>query len=215
MSKADASFPALPAHAGPAPVAGAAIASVECQTKVAHVVLTLQPGGLERLVCDLALSSREAGIAALVCCLDTDGVLADGLRRSGIDVRVIRRNAGLDPGLFLRLARFFRQEGVTVVHTHGPDPMFYGGWGAWLAGVRTRVHTQHDTMLETSSWRERFKFRLAAPAFDDVVAVSGKTHEIVARYRAGGCRLSTIPNGIDAMRAKMANASLACILFPM
>ena len=190
-------------NAAPVPIFDAAEGvAPACAARVAHVVLTLQPGGLERLVCDLAHSSKETGAEAIVYCLDTDGALAPGLRRAGIDVQLVRRNAGLDPGLVLRLAARFRRERVTVVHTHGPDPMFYGGWGAWLARVPVRVHTQHDTMLESGGWRERLKFRLASPAFNDIVAVSGKTREIVARYRAGLGRLWTIPNGIDEQRFK-------------
>jgi glycosyltransferase involved in cell wall biosynthesis len=188
-----------------APVVVAATAgdverSASNRTKVAHVVLTLSPGGLERLVCDLSVSSKTAGLDVVVACLDTDGTLADALRREDVPVHLIRRRPGLDPGLLLRLARFLRDEHVTVVHTHGPDPMFYGGWAAWLARIPVRIHTQHDTMLEDGSWREHLKFRLAALAFHDVVAVSGKTFEMLEKHRIGRCRLRAIPNGIDEKR---------------
>src|SRR5579862_6936435 len=127
------SFHSSARNAAPVPIFEAAEGVTPVRAaKVAHVVLTLQPGGLERLVCDLARSSKATGAEAIVCCLDTDGALAPGLRRAGINVKRVRRKTGLDLGLDLRLADYFRRERVTVVHTHGPDPMFYGGWAAWL-----------------------------------------------------------------------------------
>ncbi len=198
MSKRETSIHAVVPKGAEATSASAV--GVARPMKVAHIVLSLQPGGLERLVCDLVVSAGERGIEAMVCCLDTDGALARGLRRAGIAVHLVPRKAGLDPGLVIRLAKFLRRERVTVVHTHGPDPMFYGGWAAWLANVPVRLHTQHDTMLEDGGWRHRLKFRLAAPAFHHVVAVSRKTHEIAARHCGKRSRLRTIPNGIDERR---------------
>jgi sugar transferase (PEP-CTERM/EpsH1 system associated) len=168
--------------------------------KVVHVVLSLQPGGLERLVCDLSLSTSRSGNDVLVCCLDVDGKLSASLRRAGIGVHVVKRRPGLDALLVLRLARFFRRERVGVVHTHGLDPMLYAGWAARLAGVPVRIHTQHDTMLEAADWRRRLKFRIAARAFHKIVAVSARTHDIVSAHHHAAEQVMTIANGIDERR---------------
>ena len=168
--------------------------------KIVHVVLSLQPGGLERLVCDLSVSTSRSGSEVLVCCLDVDGKLSDSLRRAGVRVLVVKRRPGLDASLILRLARLFRRERVGVVHTHGLDPMLYAGWAARLAGIPGRVHTQHATMLEAADWRRRLKFRVAARAFHKIVAVSARTHDIVLAHHHAAAQVVTIANGVDERR---------------
>jgi glycosyltransferase involved in cell wall biosynthesis len=139
-------------------------------------------------------------MAAMVCCLDDEGALAAHLRILDIPVVVVKRKRGSDPLLFARLARVLRSHHIDVVHTHGPDPMFYGGWAALLAGIAVRIHTQHDTMLAQGTWRDRLKFRLALPPFHNVVAVSAKTHEIVTAFDRRGLRTVTIRNGVNVRR---------------
>ncbi|HEY2434199.1 MAG TPA: glycosyltransferase [Vicinamibacterales bacterium] len=169
---------------------------------VAHVVLSLQPGGLERLVCDLSVATARMGARVFVYCLDEKGRLAPALESEGIAVKLVGRRAGLGLGLIPRLRRLLLADKIDVLHTHGVDPMLYAGWAARLAGTPVRVHTQHDTMLETKGWRHRLKFRLAGPAFHSVVAVSRMTEQIVARhYRGRGLR--TIANGIDVERFRV------------
>ena len=52
---------------------------------VLHVVLSLAPGGTERLVVEMA---RRAGpaVRTAVCCLDERGAWADDLASSGVPV---------------------------------------------------------------------------------------------------------------------------------
>jgi glycosyltransferase involved in cell wall biosynthesis len=155
---------------------------------------------LERLVVDLSCATSRWGDDVVVFCLDEEGALASALRETGCRVILVRRRQGLDPTLVFRLAGAFRGERLDVVHTHGLDPMLYGGIAARLAGVPIRVHTQHDTKLATSEWRRRLKFRLAARHFSYIVAVSEATRAMLERYRAGRVRLVTIQNGIPEGR---------------
>jgi glycosyltransferase involved in cell wall biosynthesis/peptidoglycan/xylan/chitin deacetylase (PgdA/CDA1 family) len=135
-----------------------------------------------------------------VCCLDEEGALAATARQSGISVEIIKRRPGLDLGLIRRLASFFQREDAYVVHTHGPDPMFYGGWAARLAGIPVRLHTQHDVMLADAAWRDRIKFRLAIPAFHSIVSVSETVRDVITGITRRSRELVTIPNGIDETR---------------
>jgi sugar transferase (PEP-CTERM/EpsH1 system associated) len=185
--------------------------------KIVHVVLSLEPGGLERLVCDLSAATAAARMEVVVCCLDTLGELAPTLQSQGIRVDLVTRQGGLDLGLIPKLVRYFREQQATVVHTHGPDPMFYGAWAALIAGVPTRVHTLHDTMLQNAGWRARVKFRLAIPALNFLVAVTKKAEEHVAATYGRSRRLLTILNGIDEHRfvpsaAAAPHGSTACVV---
>jgi glycosyltransferase involved in cell wall biosynthesis len=178
--------------------------------KIAHVVLSLQAGGLEMLVHNLVRSAAMAGVPTLVCCLDERGVLADDVEAAGGRVVVLPRKAGWDVAGIFRLARFFRHEGITAVHTHSLDPMFHGGLAAWLTGVPVRIHTQHNSRLTTYGWKERLKFFLASRVFTKIVAVSEETQRGMQPYRIPALRRLTILNGIDTERFARARPT-ACL----
>jgi glycosyltransferase involved in cell wall biosynthesis len=180
---------------------------------VVHLVLSLRPGGLERLVCNLAAAPALRSFRVLVCCLDEEGDLAADVRRAGHRVEVVRRRGGLDAGLVFRLARYLREQRADVVHTHSLDPMFYGGLAAWLAGVPVRVHTQHNTQVFTTyGVRDRFKFRLAARLFSSVVAVGAETDRELARAGVSAARRVVIRNGIDVGRYATGAAAGSAVL---
>jgi sugar transferase (PEP-CTERM/EpsH1 system associated) len=172
----------------------------ETRPKVAHVVISLACGGLERVVVDLARTHHSRGLESVVVCLDERGALADEVEQSGVRVLVVKRAPGWDPGLVRRLATVFGREALTCVHTHSLDPMFYGGLAARLAGVPIRVHSQHNTMLEAHGLSDRVKFRAAARVFTHVVGVSGQTTALIARSGVPAGRRATVLNGVDCER---------------
>jgi hypothetical protein len=96
--------------------------------KVAHVVLALHMGGLERVVLRLLARLDRARFAPIVCALDEPGGLAPDLARLGIPLHVVRRGPGVDLGAAVRLARILRAEGVRLVHTQrGGAPLRLAG----------------------------------------------------------------------------------------
>jgi glycosyltransferase involved in cell wall biosynthesis/peptidoglycan/xylan/chitin deacetylase (PgdA/CDA1 family) len=175
-------------------------APMQPPTKLAHVVLSLSPGGLERVVCALAASSQMKPLAQSVYVLDEAGRLAGAVEQAGGRVIATRRHPGFDIGGIFRLARSFRADNVQVVHTHGLDPLFYGGLAAWLARVPIRIHTQHNSRLGDAGWKQRLKFRIAARAMTAIVAVSREVERVVLRFGAPPDRTGIILNGVAASR---------------
>lgn len=167
------------------------------QTKVAHVVLSLQPGGLERLVCTLVCSPILSILPTIVLCLDEPGFLAPMVEKAGCRIVVVKRKPGLDWGLVGRLAKVLKREGITVVHTHSLDPMLYAGWAAWFTSVAVRIHTQHDIWLRTYNWKDRLKFRVASLFFHKIVGVSQDTTRAFGQYGISSPQGLTILNGIE------------------
>ena len=163
---------------------------------VAHIVLSLDPGGLERFVCSLVSCPEMNGVRPFVYCLDRRGVLADIVERSGGTVVVEPRGAGFDLRIILRLAEFLRRNRIRVVHTHGLDPMFYTAFAALLAGTPVRIHTQHDTFVDTWSRKDRLKFRIASLSFTAVAGVSEQSRAGMLRAGAPPHNAVTVLNGI-------------------
>jgi glycosyltransferase involved in cell wall biosynthesis/peptidoglycan/xylan/chitin deacetylase (PgdA/CDA1 family) len=168
--------------------------------KLVHIVLSLETGGLERLVCNLASRPELNGYQTVVCCLDEFGALREQLEESGGRAVLVKRRAGFDLALVWKLARFLRRERATVLHTHSLDPMFYGGLAAWLAGVPLLLHTQHDPLPARYGWKDRVKFHIAAMLFHKVVFVSRQTAEALTCYALPQTQTITVLNGIDSGR---------------
>ena len=167
------------------------------QPKIAHVVLSLQPGGLERLVCSLVCSPVLSALPTIVICLDEPGVLAPIVEKAGCRIVMVKRMPGLDLGLIGRLAKVFEQEEVTVVHTHSLDPMLYAGWAAWFTSIPVRIHTQHDIWLRTYNRRDRLKFRVGSLLFHKIVGVSQETTRAFGEYGISPLKGLSIQNGIE------------------
>src|SRR4051794_30359301 len=89
---------------------------------VVHLVLSLDCGGLEMVVVDLAQKSDRTRFNTHVVCLRSKGPLAERLESRGIPVH------SLDcPGLYKvptlsRLTQLLRQLRPQVLHTHNPSP---------------------------------------------------------------------------------------------
>src|SRR5437763_14512758 len=86
--------------------------------RVAHVVLGLDVGGMERLIVEMTRLSNRTLISPHVISLTTRGVLADELDELGCPVAALEEEPGLQPGMVWRLAKIFRRWSIDVVHTH-------------------------------------------------------------------------------------------------
>src|SRR5262245_50502003 len=64
--------------------------------RVMQLVLSLSPGGTERLVIEIVRALRDA-VDAIVCCLDEPGAWAAELEAIGIPVVSLGRTAGFHP----------------------------------------------------------------------------------------------------------------------
>ncbi|WP_437755685.1 glycosyltransferase family 4 protein [Sorangium sp. So ce1389] len=177
--------------------------------KVAHVVLSLNVGGLERVVLRLLERTSRERFAPVVCALQEPGALADELARLGVPLVVLSRKPGLDPGLPVRLAAWLRREGIRLVHTHNPGPHLYGALAAGLAraasfaggggggGGPRVIHTKHGRNYPKQK-RKVLVNRMAAALTDRVVAVSDDTRAVALEVeRVDPAKVVTILNGVD------------------
>jgi sugar transferase (PEP-CTERM/EpsH1 system associated) len=163
---------------------------------IGHVVLSLDVGGLERVVATLARAQHRSGTRAIVYCLDRAGDLASSLPEAGVPVHVVRRRShGFDAGAVMRLTRMLRSDGVSVVHCHNHGALVYGAMAARFAGIGRVVYTVHGA--KTSGRRSTSRFQKAG-LVREVVYVSSHAREVA---RTAGVpdnvRVHTVVNGID------------------
>ncbi len=166
---------------------------------VAHVVLSLETGGQERVVAELAVAQRAMGHAVTAVALtpNLEGEIPQRLREHGVRLIGLDKR-GLDPTLCPKLVAVFFRNRIELVHTHNPSPLIYGAPAAKLARARV-VHTKHGEHHDSDA---RLALRRTAARFCDAfVAVSGPTAEFARERReCAPHKLRVIRNGTDLSR---------------
>jgi glycosyltransferase involved in cell wall biosynthesis len=162
------------------------------------VVLSLNPGGTERLVVELVRRLR-AELPMAVCCLDEAGSWGEGLRREDVGVTALTRHDGFQPRLGRAISRVAAQHGTNVVHCHHYSPFVYASIAKlWSPGLRI-VFTEHGRLSDApASPKRRLANRVLARAPRRVVTVSADLREHLVAEGFPADKVRVIYNGIEA-----------------
>jgi glycosyltransferase involved in cell wall biosynthesis len=171
---------------------------------VTHAVLSLDIGGLERIVVDLVRAGRRLGQQVSVICLERPGTLAPQAEALGAHVLCIDKK----PGLRLRTGESIKivlhDLRPDVLHTHQIGALFYAGPAARAAGIPVVVHTEHINNIRKAgagyfrrqrmSWLWWWAARHARKFFcvSEDIATEMTAHRLVP-----GDKLAVILNGIN------------------
>jgi len=164
---------------------------------VLQVVLSLNPGGTERLVVELIRRLRgELSMAA--CCLDAAGAWGAGLRDEHIAVEALDRQPGFHPTLGHRIARIVDRRKIDVIHCHHYSPFVYSCVAALLRPSVKIVFTEHGRLSDAPpSAKRRFANRLLARVPNQVFTVSGDLRQHIVAEGFPAAQVGVIYNGID------------------
>lgn len=164
---------------------------------VLQVVLSLNPGGTERLVVELVKRLRPE-LSMAVCCLDEEGSWGETLRRENVTVVALRRREGFRPQLGRAIAKAAAQHGARVVHCHHYSPFVYASIARLWAPHLKIVFTEHGRLNDSGpSPKRRTANRVLAHAPRTVVTVSSdlKQHLVAEGFPTD--KVNVIYNGID------------------
>jgi glycosyltransferase involved in cell wall biosynthesis len=166
--------------------------------RIAEIVDTLEIGGTERLVVDLARSLQSLGHRLHVICLRHTGPLAGQLSEAGIEVMALGKPDGPDVRALTDLTTFLRSKRIDVVHTHNPLVHHYGVAGGRLARVPAVVNTIHGIRnLSSTIGAKEILYSVACRLSDRIVAVCSMAHRFFAAGKViPRSKLMTINNGI-------------------
>jgi glycosyltransferase involved in cell wall biosynthesis len=168
--------------------------------KVVHVVLSLDCGGLERIVLDLVREGRSLGQRVAVICLERPGSLASDVEAAGAKVVCVHKRPGLRIGVIGQLNKVLNELRPEIVHSHQIGALIYAGPAARRVGIPGVVHTQHGR-LYALRLRNRLMWRLAGSYATRFFCVSKDiAARILAFHVVPRHKLCVIPNGIEAQR---------------
>jgi len=174
------------------------IATATKRLRVLHVLHSLDTGGAERIVCDLA-RRRAADLVSGAVCLDRLGRLAETARAAGMALFCTRRRAGLDLRQVGRIGQVIRRFRPDVIHAHQYTPYVYAALAATAVGAGRILFTEHGR-----HWPDR----VSPPrrAVNQVLRLRRDRITAVCRFAADALRRSEriagrdvriIPNGVD------------------
>ena len=168
---------------------------------VVHGVLSLDLGGLERVVLDLIRSGQDKGYRNSVVCIDRPGLLAETAAAMGAEVHCLGNETERALAT-VRAGELFERIKPDVLHTHQIGALWHLGRAAQRQHIAI-VHTEHsDHARMARGWRGKFKSRwwwhAAGKLADGFCCVSEDIARSVRRWgtvKSG--KISVIANGVD------------------
>jgi glycosyltransferase involved in cell wall biosynthesis len=165
--------------------------------RVLQVVLSLAPGGTERLVIELATRLHDT-MPMAICCLDQEGAWAAEVRDKGIAVHALGRQPGFHPRLGGAIHAIAREHRATVIHAHHYSPFVYAALARlWRPSLRV-IYTEHGRLSDAPPSRKR---RLANALFSrlptEVYTVSADLRQHIVAEGFPAAKVGVVYNGID------------------
>lgn len=164
---------------------------------IMHTVLSLEMGGLEKVVSDTVSGLDKDRFNVEVCCFDSPGHFASSLSDRGIKVNLVKRNQSHYDVFFpFRLKRLLQHNKTDILHMHS-GTFFLGTQAALLADIPRMVYTDHGRHLVDP------KILLAMDKFcgyfvKKIIAVSNELEKyLVEVVRLPAAKITTIINGIN------------------
>jgi glycosyltransferase involved in cell wall biosynthesis len=168
--------------------------------RVMHVVISLDPGGMENGVVNLANGLPEDRFATDVCCLEREGAFVARLSRQ-VSTFVLQKKAGFTPGAAARLSEIIRERRPHILHTHNLGPLIYAAlatWGGWKTPILHGEHAQlaTDELTFRRLWQRRILFHCTRR----VHTVSQSLKQDLIAAGLPGARIEVLLNGVDTAR---------------
>jgi glycosyltransferase involved in cell wall biosynthesis len=178
-------------------------ADVTLPLHIAHGVLSLDVGGLERIVLNLTRTAIRKGHRVSILCVEKLGTLAAEAEAIGANVRSLEKPSGRHPDFVHRAKSVLDDWNPDVIHSHQIGAAWYLGQAARQIGRIPVLHTEHgNEFSRAANWRQSMKSRLfmyqTAKFIDRFCCVSAEIARAVTRWRTvPTSKVEVIANGIE------------------
>lgn len=167
---------------------------------VVHVVQSLDVGGMENGVVNIANKIDKNIFKLSICCLSHIGTLEHKITDNHISLFSMNWEKGLQFALFLDLAKEFKKRDINIVHTHGWLSFLYGSIAGKIAGIPVLINGEHGT-FNLNKKRRIFVYRLLSLFVNKFITVSSSLRkELVDKIKISSDKIIVIPNGVDTER---------------
>jgi len=166
--KKDSGQEFFPSSAAPSTSSQEALKPVELKTRpapapyhrsrrirVLYLIWSLDLGGAEQVVVDLARRLSKQNFKPMICCLNDKGRLSPLVEKEGIKVFALHKKPKFDPFLISKLIDLIKREKVDLIHTHLFTANLWGRIAGKLCEVPV-VSSEHGM----DHWRRGFHWAL-------------------------------------------------------
>lgn len=175
---------------------------------VLHVVDSLEIGGLERVVTDLAIAQKSLGQRVTIFSINQTAGFAAELQEAGVPVVVGGKSRGFDIAVLRRLRDVIVDHEIRIVHAHNFVPNYYCATALLAVSQRaTLVGTCHDMGTRLSNRKLRWMYRASLLRTARLAMVGQQVHDrYVKAGWIGSERAETVLNGIPVRRFENSEA---------
>jgi glycosyltransferase involved in cell wall biosynthesis len=176
-------------------------------SKIAHLVVSFQTGGAERMALALAARQKRAGHKVELWSVTQTGPCEAMARAEGLKVRCFEQSKGFQLSVIRRMAAAVKELDIQVLHSHNPMPHFYATGVKLISKNLTLVHTRHNMGTDSASSKQIFLFRQAMRVTKAAVSVCRAAEKNLLSVGAiSQNKARVIPNGIDLSQYRRATA---------
>ncbi|WOO41440.1 glycosyltransferase family 4 protein [Rubellicoccus peritrichatus] len=171
--------------------------------RIAHLVIALDNGGLENLVCRWTVHrNKRTPNSTCIICLDHTGELASDLNNTQvICVDAQRSRFPYDREAVRRIADICSKEKIQLIHSHNLVAHQYGALAARSKGI-AHIQTLHGFNMHCRNIKERIRARIMGRLTPMHTAVSEKVGDFMQNfYSIPRSRIQVIANGVDPHHA--------------
>lgn len=169
--------------------------------RVAHIVFSLEPGGLENGVVNLSNALDRERFETLIYCLVTEGEFAERLENDVV-VRCIDKSPGFSFRVVWRLIGLIRNDRPNLLHTHNLGPLIYGVLAS-IGSFRCIpiLHGEHGVFQGDDLCAKSIAIRKCLYRFcRRIHTVSGSLRNYITDLGLPSDRLTAVLNGVDCMK---------------
>jgi len=168
--------------------------------KVLHVVNSLEAGGMENGVVNIARALAPRGFTNDVACVERRGAFADRLPESS-QVLLLGKTGGFSPAAAWQLARVVGRLRPQIVHSHNLGGLIYSGlatMGGWRCAL---VHGEHSLLTEEERQPRRLRQRrYLYRGCHTIHTVSTAMRKELILLGFPARKITAIANGVDLAR---------------
>jgi len=110
---------------------------------ISHLIVSLNRGGQERVVVDLASEQIKSGANVSIICLNEIGSLFKEAIENGIKVYDCQKKSALDFKALKKIRNYLKNNNSQVLHTHNAVANYYGAAARIGTGVKCIINTRH------------------------------------------------------------------------
>lgn len=171
------------------------------KVQILHIVTSLEPGGLENGVVNLANLLDPSRFQTSIVCLERVGEFAQRLNDRAT-LTCLHKSAGFRTSAVAALANIISENRPDIIHTHNLGPLIYGTLANLISGnTATILQGEHAQLRpDEKTLKRRLIRKLGYRRCKMIHTVSNGLREDLIATGLPGEKIQTILNGVDCTR---------------